>query len=165
MGPWAFQGIVPAVQRTVLDVLPLLCPSEQLSSMWYNLMKELTSYLPGLDPFLIEDVPSPQPSVESEALDTTSQSQKDVVKVLNNTFKDGATKISADSSCGTGRYLMNKDQIRSLPTIKASMETATSRLFAQKLVPILLDLFALAPTKEKLNVFPDLIQGLGRYSI
>ncbi|GER36682.1 ARM repeat superfamily protein [Striga asiatica] len=35
-------------------------------------------------------------------------------------------------------------------------------LFAEKLVPVLVDLFLLAPVKEKYDVFPNLIQSLGR---
>lgn len=38
----------------------------------------------------------------------------------------------------------------------------TYTLFAEKLVPVLVDLFLQAPLREKYNVFPSVIQSLGR---
>ena len=53
------QGHVLHVLCTVLEVLPMLCPAEHLSSMWLILLQELLQYLPGPD--------SPPQSEEEEA--------------------------------------------------------------------------------------------------
>ena len=53
------QGHVPHELRNVLEVLPMLCPAEHLSSMWLILLQELLQYLPGPD--------SPPQSEEEEA--------------------------------------------------------------------------------------------------
>lgn len=48
--------------------------------------------------------------------------------------------------------------------VVASPESAglPSYIFAEKLVPVLLDLFLRAPTVEKYVIYPEIIQGLGR---
>lgn len=38
----------------------------------------------------------------------------------------------------------------------------TYSIFAEKLVPVIVDIFLQAPLEEKYNVFPDVIQSLGR---
>lgn len=41
-----FQGNVPPLKRTALEVLSLLRPTAQLSSMWFFLLGNLLKYLP-----------------------------------------------------------------------------------------------------------------------
>ena len=46
------QGNVPPVLRTILEVLPLLRPTEHISSMWLILLPEFLQYLPKQDSHL-----------------------------------------------------------------------------------------------------------------
>lgn len=43
------QGHVPPVLRTVLEILPMLCPTEHIPSMWLILLRDFSQYLPRLD--------------------------------------------------------------------------------------------------------------------
>lgn len=45
----------------------------------------------------------------------------------------------------------------------ATVASIPSYLFAEKLVPVLVDLFLQAPAVEKYIIFPEIIQSLGRY--
>lgn len=57
------QGHVPHVQRTILEILPMLSPAESISSMWYILLEELLQYLPKTDSLLqVEIIKSEQGS-------------------------------------------------------------------------------------------------------
>ncbi|KAL6528116.1 hypothetical protein OROHE_015066 [Orobanche hederae] len=121
-------GHVPPVQRTILEILPLLRPAAHLSSLWILLLMKLLHYLPAADPLLdvnqdcTKPVGSGDPiSAPRDATFSTTQ-EKGEEFILNNTHT----------------------------------------LFAEKLVPVLVDLFLLTPVKEKYDVFPNVIQSLGR---
>lgn len=43
------QGHLPPVLRTILEVIPLLSPADQLSPMWLVLLRNLLKYLPRTD--------------------------------------------------------------------------------------------------------------------
>lgn len=45
---------------------------------------------------------------------------------------------------------------------KTSSMSITSDLFAEKLIPVLVDVFLRAPVAEKFVIFPYIIKGLGR---
>ncbi|KAL8061656.1 hypothetical protein ABFX02_02G099900 [Erythranthe guttata] len=109
-------GHVPPVQRTILEILPLLRPAAHLSSMWILLLVTLLHYLPADDP--VDD----------------KEDDREGVRNSNHTHNNGE-----------GLILNN-----------------TNSLFAEKLVPVLVDLFLQAPVEEKYNVFPNLIRSLGR---
>lgn len=51
---------------------------------------------------------------------------------------------------------------KSVSTI-STVEGSSHHLFAEKLVPLLVDLFLQAPAAEKYNMFPDIVQSLGRW--
>lgn len=111
-------GHVPPVQRTLLEILPLIRPAAHLSSMWNLLLMNLLHYLPAANPLLDDN----------GYLDRVSNTNNIPVQrkvdglILNNTYS----------------------------------------LFSEKLVPVLVDLFLQAPLEEKYNIFPDVIQSLGR---
>ncbi|KAH6772485.1 ARM repeat superfamily protein [Perilla frutescens var. frutescens] len=112
-------GHVPPVQRTILEILPLIRPAVHLSSMWNLLLMKLLHYLPAANPLLDDNEDDPN-------------------RVSNTNHIPVQKK-------GDGLILNN-----------------THSLFAEKLVPILVDLFLQAPLKEKYNIFPNVIQSLGR---
>ena len=65
---------------------------------------------------------------------------------------------------GTGFLSQNKEEVSSHNCGSNTSATAgiSSYLFAEKLVPVLVDLFLHAPAIEKYNIFPEIVQGLGR---
>lgn len=52
---------------------------------------------------------------------------------------------------------------RSSELISTATDGIRSRLFAEKLIPVLVDLFLRAPAVEKCIIFPEIVQSLGRY--
>ncbi|THF94938.1 hypothetical protein TEA_007883 [Camellia sinensis var. sinensis] len=127
-------GHVPPVQRTVLEILPLLHPAEHLSSMWSFFLGELLHYLPFSD--------SSVQSVEDKTEQTsTAHHIHDNNKMIKPEVPDGIDLISPNTSTTAG---------------------ISSYLLAEKLVPVLVDLFLQAPAIEKYNIFPEIVQGLGR---
>ncbi|KAK7391922.1 hypothetical protein VNO78_20346 [Psophocarpus tetragonolobus] len=125
-------GNVPPVLRTILEILPLLRPMEHISSMWPVLLREFLQYLPRQDSHLQN---------EDGKIDQARDSQA--------TY--GATPISPNevaASPGSGST--------------AGITGIPSYIFAEKLVPVLVDLFLQAPAVEKYIIYPEIIQSLGR---
>uniref|UniRef100_A0A5B7BVG9 Protein MON2 homolog n=1 Tax=Davidia involucrata TaxID=16924 RepID=A0A5B7BVG9_DAVIN len=138
-------GHVPPAQRTVLEILPLLRPAEHLSSMWFFLLQELLQYLPRAD--------SPLHSEEDEP------EQASIGDHIHDTNK----MIKSEIPNGTGSLSPNEVEGSSLSS--GSNTTAmegSGYLFAEKLVPVLVDFFLQAPAVEKYKIFPVIVQGLGR---
>lgn len=139
-------GHVPPVLRTILEILPLLCPTEYISSMWPILLRELLQYLPkSYSSLQKEEADARQASITDKSPDNNIRKQNEI---LNGTTSVSPKK-AGDPSQGSG----------SSTTIVAGIP---SYLFAEKLVPVLLDLLLKAPTIEKHIVFPEIIQTLGR---
>lgn len=127
-----FQGHVPPVQRTMLEILPLLRPAVHLPSMWLLLLRELLHYLPRSD--------SPREDNEDEAEMTIKSPNGAACKSPG---KAGTSSPSAESTTNI-------------------MASISSYLFAEKLIPVLVDLFLQAPAIEKYSISPEIVQGLGR---
>ncbi|XP_028182916.1 protein MON2 homolog isoform X2 [Glycine soja] len=126
-------GNVPPVLRTILEILPLLRPTEHISSTWPVLLREFLKYLPRQDSHLQN---------EDGKIDQARDSQ------VNYDAPNGATPISPNKiavSPGSG-----------------STAAIPSYIFAEKLVPVLVDLFLQAPAVEKYIIYPEIIQSLGR---
>ena len=74
--------------------------------------------------------------------------------------------MSTKSEIPNGRSSLspNKEENPSLSSATNTDTTAgiSSYLFAEKLVPVIVDLFLQAPSVEKNKIFPDIVQGLGR---
>ncbi|XAR64453.1 hypothetical protein NMG60_11024804 [Bertholletia excelsa] len=138
-------GHVPPVQRTVLEILPLLHPAEHLSSMWSPFLREILQYLPISDSSLL-------PSEENKEEQKRAGDNHEFNKTTN-----------AEIPNGTGCTFPNKEEERP-PTSGSNTCTPaiSSYLLAEKLVPVLVDLFLQAPAAEKYSISPEIIQGLGR---
>lgn len=64
-----------------------------------------------------------------------------------------------------GTTPISRDKVAASPGSEstAAINAGTpSYIFAEKLVPLLVDLFLQAPTAEKYIVYPEIIQSLGR---
>ncbi|XP_065852074.1 uncharacterized protein [Euphorbia lathyris] len=139
-------GHVPPVLRTVLEILPLFHPTGHISSMWLVLLRELLQYLPRSD--------------------SSVQNEDDEVKLASigdNISGNKSKKMNEMSNGLASTSLKNAEALSpsSGPTTTA-MGGIPSYLFAEKLIPLLVDLFLQAPVVEKYMMFPEIIQSLER---
>ncbi|CAI0384415.1 unnamed protein product [Linum tenue] len=135
-------GHIPPVMRTVLEVLPLLRPSEQISGMWLILLREIFKYLPKSDLLHDEDEVAKQASLGENTADN-------LMKRKNETPSGASSGLSK--------------QVESPPQSSGPAAAVISNYsFAEKLVPVLVELLLQAPTVEKYIIFPEIIQSLGR---
>ena len=118
----------------MLEILPLLRPAGHIPAMWLLLLQELLQYLPRPD--------SPKEDNEDEA---------DLM-------------IKPETPNGTVSKSPNKTEASSLSTGSPTsiMAGIPSYLFAEKLIPLLVDLFLHSPAVEKYSIFPEVVQGLCR---
>ncbi|KAK3200540.1 hypothetical protein Dsin_023955 [Dipteronia sinensis] len=139
-------GHVPPVLRTILEVFPLLSPTEQLSPMWLVLLRDLLQYLPRSD--------SPTENEEDEAAQPgTSDNISDVNEKTKYDTPNGTAQVSANGAEASSR------SSGSITTVTAGVN---SHLFAEKLISVLVDLFLQAPAVEKCIIYPEIIQNLSR---
>ncbi|CAI9769498.1 unnamed protein product [Fraxinus pennsylvanica] len=131
-------GHLPPVQRTILEIIPLLRPAGHLSSMWSFLLGILLHYLPSADS-LIDN------NEDGSKQDSTSSLQGNSAGVVPSTLENKREESNQSSEL-----------------VSAKMANNTTNLFSDKLLPLLVDLFLQAPAVEKYDIVPDIIEGLGR---
>ena len=70
----------------------------------------------------------------------------------------------AEAPNGTAATSPKQVEVSSLSSASTTAAVAgySYHLFAEKLVPVLVDLFLQAPSVEKYNIYPEIVQGLGR---
>ncbi|KAI3669236.1 hypothetical protein L6452_40463 [Arctium lappa] len=142
-------GHVPPVQRVVLEIFPLLRPPNHLPSLWAVFFHKLLHYLPNSDSFVENEGDAAKP-VESSGY-TSDAMKMSVSDIPNGTASNKHVEVESPSSSSDSK--------------RASAMTVSSDLFAEKLVPVLVDLFLQAPIAERSITFPYIIQGLGRCMI
>ncbi|RLN22029.1 hypothetical protein C2845_PM07G24560 [Panicum miliaceum] len=126
-------GSIPAVQRGILEIIPMLRPTAILSSMWTPLLLELLCYLNGQE--------GPLQKNSKQIHDPNSGVPVDGAKrtlVERSRLNGSGTKLDSAVGCGWGI------------------------LFVEKLVPIIVNLFLEAPPNERFSASPEVIHGLGR---
>ncbi|XP_024978290.1 protein MON2 homolog isoform X2 [Cynara cardunculus var. scolymus] len=140
-------GHVPPVQRVVLEIFPLLRPPNHLPSLWAVFFQKLLHYLPNSDSFVENEGDAAKP-VESRGYTSDTMKMSDIP---NGTTSNKRVEVESPSSSSDSK--------------RDSATTISSDLFAEKLVPVLVDLFIQAPVAERSITFPYIIQGLGRCMI
>ncbi|KAF9606220.1 hypothetical protein IFM89_023803 [Coptis chinensis] len=159
--------LLPPVQRTMLEVLPQLCPAEHLSSLWSNFLRKLLHFLP-----------RPELPLQDKEVETDQLSGKDCkpenVKRFSILLKfpiflpcpTETKKLKSNSPNGVALKSKNKSEEPGsnfdVATAEHTESWLSSHLLGEKVVPMLVDLFQSAPAVEKYNIFPEVIQGLGR---
>ncbi|WCJ43970.1 ARM repeat superfamily protein [Euphorbia peplus] len=139
-------GHVPPVLRTVLEIFPLFHPAEHISSMWLVLLRELLQYLPRSDSSMEkEDDEVKLASIGDNVPGSSAKRKNEMSNGLASTSLKNAEALSPNSGSTTN-----------------AMGGIPSYLFAEKLIPLLVDLFEQAPVVEKYILFPEIIQSLGR---
>ncbi|CAB4315982.1 unnamed protein product [Prunus armeniaca] len=138
-------GHVPLVLRTVLEILPMLRPTEHISSAWLNLIRDFLQYLPRLCS-----------AVQNEEDDAEEAGTSDQVP-------DDHLRIKHETPNGTDSISSNRVEGSPSSGLKTSVTAGIPNyMFAEKLVPLLVDLFLQAPAVEKYILYPEIIQSLGR---
>ncbi|XP_074292704.1 uncharacterized protein LOC141619592 isoform X3 [Silene latifolia] len=133
-------GCLPPLQRTVLEVLPLLCPSEQLSTMWSQFLQSILKYLPRAPP--------------------ESKLQKDgKLDVARGGIHGKAEQVAKHETFNGA----SSASLRLMETAEESdISSLHSSIFSEKLIPVIIDVFLRAPDHEKYTIYPEIIQTLGR---
>ncbi|KAL0926436.1 hypothetical protein M5K25_002670 [Dendrobium thyrsiflorum] len=154
-------GILPPFQRTILEILPLLRPSDHLSAVWSALLQELLCCLLG------SEVSIQQKKDEGSA---TSINPGRAGASTGNTeiTKENWNKTSIDlpeGSASTATMVVETLSLSSSEGEANPYETticSSNHLFMEKLIPVIIEFFLEAPSTEKCNIFPEIIKGLGR---
>ncbi|XP_057816566.2 uncharacterized protein LOC131029908 isoform X2 [Cryptomeria japonica] len=178
-------GSLPPVQRTVLEVLPMLKPKDgKLSSMWPSLFRKMLSYLPGAqahfgDGFVAPDVNStsreqPRSVFNDSNAEITSahgngqsvssaQSKPTDLKVVSKeTLKSGGSISPSNVSKNSlTKEKFPISELSAAPEEEMSNQVS-SPLFAEGIITVLVDLYLLAPPVDKMDISPELIAALGR---
>lgn len=149
------ENILP-VQRAVLEILPLILPTDHLSAMWSLLLRELLHFLLG------SEDPSPERKdeiqLEGKLNQVNGSCSRTVTKEIQTKPKHVVLDVSSISAMKVGP---SSPRLGDAPSCGV-MAFSCSHLFAEKLVPIIVEIFLEAPPIEKCSIFPEIIQGLGR---
>ncbi|KAL9267410.1 MON2-like protein [Drosera capensis] len=136
-------GCLPPIQRTMLEILPLLSPPEHLSSMWSYFLELILQYLPKSQSALQEEVDLPY-----SAAKTNSAGKINSFSGSDKPQKHGNQNGLAFTSPETREPISASD--------------IQTYWFAEKLIPLLVDIFLRATATEKYSILPDILQGFGR---
>lgn len=131
-------GNISPIQRTVLEILPLLRPTEQFSSLWLILLRELLHYLP-----------RPEESLRSEE------------EVKRTNAPDGSQETRDETPNGIASPSLSKAELDSHSS-KTKTMCISSNVFPEKVIPLLVDISLQAPTVEKHIILPEIVESLGR---
>lgn len=152
----SLQGIIQSMHRTILEVIPSLCPTEHLSSLWPQFLEELLSFLPGSSPpFNKKD--ETQWAGDSKSLKYGSEGlSSSSCDIQTNALPD----ISADAE------LISQKQVQGDFVISnGNVACTSSYVFGEKLIPVIVELFLKAPATERGIVSPEIVHHLGRSDI
>lgn len=131
-------GNISPIQRTVLEILPLLRPTEQFSSLWLILLREILHYLP-----------RPDESLRSEE------------EVKRTNAPDGNQETRDETPNGIASPSLSKAELDSHSS-KTKTMCISSNVFPEKVIPLLVDISLQAPTVEKHIILPEIVESLGR---
>ncbi|KAK8919157.1 hypothetical protein KSP39_PZI021138 [Platanthera zijinensis] len=152
-------GILPPLQRTILDIIPLLRPSDSFSSEWYLLLRELLFFL------LSSEVPAER-SKNEESNTGINNGQGGAANSSFILTKDYQIKSKNDVPDVSVSTCIEVVQPPSMPSSEvSSCDTpicSWNHLFMEKLIPVIVELFLEAPPSEKCSIFPEVIKALGR---
>ncbi|KAB8083719.1 hypothetical protein EE612_006015 [Oryza sativa] len=125
-------GSIPALQRGILEIIPMLRPTTMLSSMWSPLLLELLCYLNS------HDTPLQKQGKEMHEQKSDAANGATHGFLEQSHLNNSSTKMDNAVGCGWGI------------------------MFIEKLVPIVVNLFLEAPQNERFNSSPEVIRCLGR---
>ncbi|RRT56702.1 hypothetical protein BHE74_00006299 [Ensete ventricosum] len=166
------QENLPPVQRTILEILPLLRPAKHLSSMWSQFIKALLCYLIGYEARSHKIGNDMEFAVRSnhdheglgkDSHNFSSSSPENKSGDFTN-HKEINMKPKPDVANGASSVSMRKSQPSFLHSA-TSDDTASSHLsplFGEKLLPVIVKLYLEASPTEKCCISAEILHALGR---
>lgn len=149
------ENVMP-VQRAVLEIVHLIRPTEQLSSMWSLLLRELLHFLLG------SEDPSSERKDEMQLPSNVHQINGGESSFITKEVQTKPKSVVLDvTSISTSKVGPSSPRLGDVPSYGITAFSC-SHLFAEKLVPIIVEIFLEAPPVEKCIIFPEIIQVLGR---
>lgn len=167
------------VQRTVLDVLPMLKPmDERLISLWPAFLRQLIYYLPGGDSLRNQQrtsVTNRQSVLDQKlsALEMLSISEGRCLELERRSVYSDIAQVTTAQSIGipddgnTGREPTEFQE--SLLNMKVTpgtirVEDVLSPAFHEKCIPLLVQLYLESSLAARVAMLSDVISALGRYA-
>lgn len=167
-------GSLPPLQRTVLEVLPMLRPKDRtLSSLWPSLFRKMLFYLPGGqalfgDGFVVLDansIPREQPrsAVNPSNAEITSTHGNGKSQSCEQS-KPADLKAFSEETLKSGASVRSKIPVSGLSTApeEEMSNQVSSPLFAEGIITVLLDLYLLAPSVQRIDISAEVIAAVGR---
>ncbi|CAM6084070.1 unnamed protein product [Calypogeia fissa] len=160
-------GVLPPLQRTGMEVLPLLKPmDDKLMPLWPVLLRQILSYLPGGEGLIGDHckntMGSPQQGI-GEEFSPRGMGPPQTIMNGHDQYPSPKTRASIIKE----PYASQSDQLGSMDTDVIVLATtldssALSFAFSVKVLGVLLQLYEVAPTTAKAVVLPTLVASLGR---
>ncbi|KAL2622814.1 hypothetical protein R1flu_003019 [Riccia fluitans] len=149
----AAAGVLLPLQRTVLEVFPVIKPiEEKLQYLWPIFLRQFLSYLPGGEHLAGEHCISRLSSKQKKSLQDGSVS----AALSMNGSHGVAKKISPGSRNSSAKDLS------AISALSPEFSTISSSVFCEKAVVVLVQLYQLAPLSVKILVQPEVVASLGR---
>ncbi|KAI4378915.1 hypothetical protein MLD38_016333 [Melastoma candidum] len=136
-------GTLSPIQRAVLEILPILKPTDQFPSLWLILLREISKHLPQVEPIINSE--------DEEKVKKGSEGDKQYIfagskrELSNGIASTSPSKVDNDSG-----------------VTRSTTTNILNHPFAEKIVPVLVDLSLEAPLVEKHIILPEIVQSLGR---
>ncbi|KAL3843987.1 hypothetical protein ACJIZ3_001390 [Penstemon smallii] len=89
-------GHLPPLQRTILEIIPLLRPAPHLNSMWVLLLEKLLHYLPSADPLLDDNKNDPKPIGNSNHIPDKGEAVISMVKLESSIMANSTYNLFAE---------------------------------------------------------------------
>ncbi|WOL08916.1 hypothetical protein Cni_G17669 [Canna indica] len=162
----AIQEILPPVQRTILEILPLLRPTEHLSSMWPQFIKELLCYLIGCEAqsndmkFAVCSNHGTE-GVEMDSLNASSSPRSKLEGFVNCKGTNTSPICGVENGVVASTKKLQPCFLHSVDS-DDTVSFQLSHLFGGRLLPVILNLYLEASPNEKCSVSAEIFHGLGR---
>ncbi|MCO5552454.1 hypothetical protein L7F22_005965 [Adiantum nelumboides] len=167
--PFSLQDNMPLVQRTVLEVIPLLKPlDDRMVCVWPDFLRLMVEFLViGDNLSSMQGKNASNFSVKGIKGNATDNGH-DSVELMEKRLSQTRAEQHGDSLLETQEYLNQslnlKESIHchTQPSETTSVEYIMESTFFETVVTILQTHYPMAPLPLRLEVLPDLIVGLGR---
>ena len=156
---------IPLVQRTALEVLPLLKPLDDHAEVWPVFLRQIITYL------MVDITASSQGkgtmvSIPINGHDEVVEVERDGQRIENTDLQNfqslsqNSVNQDFEPERMSKRFSYPLTDLSSTPTGGKFM---ADPMFVENIVTVLQTCYLLAPFPARLDVLPDVICGLGRY--
>ncbi|MQM19579.1 hypothetical protein Taro_052586, partial [Colocasia esculenta] len=161
-------GVVQSMHRTIFEIVRLLRPTENLSAMWPELLRQLLCYLP------VSESPLHEKRDQMHRTDKFCHDNENAKVAYHRSYKEyescghvEAQKNLISDASSHSELISCKNELGDFGNSSSGVSgdatvCTSSYIFGEKLIPVIIELFLAAPAAEKENVFPEIIRSLGR---